>query len=99
MAILNIKGSDYWFIISLIRNETVNVVQNVDLTKKAEHKTNNLFSYIKMVKKILTSSNIEIKKKNFTTIRPLFFLGDVNIENVSVYKKISFGEKNYKYFY
>ena len=39
MAILNIKGSDYWFIISLIRNETVNVVQNVDLTKKAEHKT------------------------------------------------------------
>ena len=52
-----------------------------------------------MVKKILTSSNIEIKKKIFTTIRPLFFLGDVNIENVSVYKKISFGEKNYKYFY
>ena len=39
MAILNIKGSDYWFIINLIRNETVNVVQNVDLTKKAEHKT------------------------------------------------------------
>ena len=36
VAILNIKGSDYYCIISLIRkNETINVMQNVDLTEKS----------------------------------------------------------------
>ena len=38
-----------------------------------------------------------MKKRNFITIRLLFFLGDVDIENVLV-PNISFGEKNYKYF-
>ena len=31
IAILNIKGSDYWFIISLIsKNEAINLMQNAD---------------------------------------------------------------------
>ena len=38
IAILNIKDSNYRCIISLIsKNEAINVMQNVDLTKKAEH--------------------------------------------------------------
>ena len=38
IAILNIKGSDFRCIISLIsRNEAINVMQNADFTKKAEH--------------------------------------------------------------
>ena len=38
IAILNIKDSNYRCIISLIsKNETINLMQNVDLTKKAEH--------------------------------------------------------------
>ena len=38
IAILNIKGSDYRCIVSLIsKNEAINLMQNVDLTKKAEH--------------------------------------------------------------
>ena len=38
IAILNIKGSDYRCIISLIsRNEAINLMQNTDLTKKGEH--------------------------------------------------------------
>ena len=38
IAILNIKGSDYRCIISLIsRNEAINLMQNADLTKKGEH--------------------------------------------------------------
>ena len=37
IAILNIKGSDYPCIISLIsKNEPINVMQNVALTKKVE---------------------------------------------------------------
>ena len=37
IAILN-KGSDYRCIISLIsKNEAINLMQNADLTKKAEH--------------------------------------------------------------
>ena len=36
IAILNIKGSDYCYIISLInKNEAINLMQNADLTKKS----------------------------------------------------------------
>ena len=38
IIILNIKGSGYHCIIGLIsKNEVINVIQNADLTKKAEH--------------------------------------------------------------
>ena len=37
IAILNIKGSDYRCIISLIsKNEAINLMQNADLTKKSK---------------------------------------------------------------
>ena len=37
IAVLNIKGSDYCCIISLIRkNEAINLLQNADLNKKSE---------------------------------------------------------------
>ena len=36
LAILNIKGSDYRCIISLIsKNEAINLMQNAELTKKS----------------------------------------------------------------
>ena len=38
IAILNIKGFGYHCIIGLIsKNEDINLIQNADLTKKAEH--------------------------------------------------------------
>ena len=38
IAILNIKGSDYCCIISLIsKNEVINLLQNVNLTEKKEN--------------------------------------------------------------
>ena len=38
IAILNVKGSDYCCIISLIsKNEAINLMQNADLAKKTEH--------------------------------------------------------------
>ena len=38
ITILNIKGSDYHCIISLIsKNEAINLMQNADFIKKAEH--------------------------------------------------------------
>ena len=38
ITILNIKGSDYFCIVSLIsKNEVRNLMQNADLTKKAKH--------------------------------------------------------------
>ena len=39
-----------------------------------------------------------MKKTNFTAMKVLFFLKDVDVEKVVVSKKISFGEKKYKYF-
>ena len=38
ITILNTKGSDYHYIISLIsKNEIITLLQNADLTKKVEH--------------------------------------------------------------
>ena len=38
IAILNIKGVDYCCIISGVsKGEAINLMQNIDLTKKAEH--------------------------------------------------------------
>ena len=41
---------------------------------------------------------LKLKERNFSAIRLLFFLKDVDIKKVSVSNKISFGEKNYKSF-
>ena len=59
---------------------------------------NNLFAYIKMGKEILTFGNIEIENNKFLCHKTPIFLGDVDIEKVVLSNKISFGEKNYKYF-
>ena len=40
---------------------------------------------------------LKLKKINFTTIKVLFLKKDVDIEKVLVSRKISSGEKNYKY--
>ena len=65
IAILNIKSSDYHYIISLIsKNEAINLLQNADLTTKNGTLWNikNIFSYVKMGEEIITFGNIEIKK-------------------------------------
>ena len=53
---------------------------------------NNLFSYIKMGKEILTFRNVEIKKYKFYSHKTPIFLGDVDIGKVLV------SSKNCKYF-
>ena len=59
IAILNIKGSDYYCIISLIRkNEAINVMQNVDLTEKS-----GIIIIWKSSKDILTFGDIEFEKQ------------------------------------
>ena len=57
IAFLNIKGTDYCCIISLIsRNEAINLLQNADLTEKSGTLLNvkKVFSYMKMGKEHLT---------------------------------------------
>ena len=51
-----------------------------------------------MVKRFIHLAILKLNKINFTVIRLLFFLGDADIEKLLVSDKISFGEKNYKYF-
>ena len=51
-----------------------------------------------MGNEILSFGNTEIEKNKFYCHNTPVFFGDVDIENVLVSKKISFGEKNYKYF-
>ena len=51
-----------------------------------------------MGKEILTFGDIEIEKHKFYRNKTPIFLKDVGIEKVLVSNKISFGERNYKYF-
>ena len=51
-----------------------------------------------MGEEILTVGYIEIKKKRFYCHKSPISLKNVDIEKVLVSNKISFGEKNYKYF-
>ena len=48
---------------------------------------------INIGKEVLTFADIQIEKINFTAIKVVFSLRDVNIESVSVSQKISFGGK------
>ena len=61
---LNIKGSDYQCIISLIsKNKAIKLMQKADLTGKNGilYNIKNSFSYIKIGKEILTFGNIQIE--------------------------------------
>ena len=51
-----------------------------------------------MRKEILTLGDIKIEKNKFYHNKTPMFLKDVDTEKVLVSNKISFGEKNYKYF-
>ena len=51
-----------------------------------------------MGKETLTFGDIEIEKNKFDSYKSPCPLRDVDIEKVLVSNKISFGEKNYKYF-
>ena len=64
---MNVKGSDYHCIISLIsKNKDIKLMQNNDLTKKSRTLLNKkLLSNIKMGKEVLTFGDIEIGKKNW----------------------------------
>ena len=57
----------------------------------------NIFLSIKISKDILTFRDTETGKNKFCCHKVPIFLKDVDIEKVLVSKKISFGEKNYKY--
>ena len=101
IAILNIKVADCCCIISGIsRNEAINLMQNTNLNEKKGNiiKHKNLLSYIKMGKKSLRLGDIEIEKNRFYLHKSHVPLRYVDIEKVLVSKKISFGEKNSKYF-
>ena len=50
-----------------------------------------------MSKEMLMFRDIELKKKTLPQ-KNSYFLKDVDIEKIFVSNKISFGEKNYKYF-
>ena len=51
-----------------------------------------------MGKEILTFGDIKIEKNKFYCQKSPIFIKDVDIEKVLVSNKISFAEKNYKYF-
>ena len=76
IAILNIKGSDYRCIVSLIRkDESINLMQKYwfDWENRNIIKYKNLLSHIRMGKKILAFGNIKVEKNKFYSHKTLFF--------------------------
>ena len=85
-AILSIKCSDYWFIVSEIsENEDINLLQKADLTEKSG------ILYKRMGKGILTFGDIEMEWNKFYHYKSLVRLRDVDIEKALVSHKITFG--------
>ena len=83
IAILNIKSSDYRYIISGIsQNDAI----NLQITYKNGLINFRVWEYWYR------------KKMNFCSRKSCIFKKDVDIEKVLVSKRISTGEKNYKYF-
>ena len=100
IAILNIKGSDYCCIISLVsKNEAMTLIRNCWFDWKnwniIKHK--NLLSRINRDKKIRTIGDVEIEKNKCYRNKTPILLKNVDIEKVLVPNKISFGERRSKY--
>ena len=75
-------------------------MQNAALTKWSGTllNINNLFSYIRIGKEILTFGNIETEENKCYHHKAHVPLTDIDIEKVLVTKRISFGGINHKYF-
>ena len=92
IAILKVKNADYQCIINGIsKGEAIKLMQNIDLTEKAEHK--NLLSYMKIGKTVLISGDTGIEKNKFYHRKSPIFLEDRDIEKLLVSMKIFYGEK------
>ena len=101
IGILNIKSADYCCIISGIRKKRghkLNAKYWFDRKDRNIIKHKNILSHIKMGKKNLTFGYIETEKKKFYHHKGPIFVKDLDIGKVLLSKKISSGEKNYKYF-
>ena len=94
-------GKDFFISVAIFTQVSLApLMQNIDLTEKSGTLLGikNLLSYIKMGKAILMFGNIEIEKNKLYPNNISTLLGDVDNKKVLISTKISFGEKNYKYF-
>ena len=74
IAILNIEGVDYCYIICVIsKSEAINLMQNTNLTKQAEDYKSQKYIFIyENCKEILTFEDIKIEKKIYHQKSPIF---------------------------
>ena len=101
IAILNMKGSDYCCIISLIsKNAAIKLLQNANLTEKKEYYKEIkkvLKGYMKM-EKVIKFGDTEIQKQKFHQYKELISIKNIDIKKIVVSNKVSFGKKGFKYF-
>ena len=95
-----VSGIDYRILLLYMRiDEAIILFKNPDLTEKGGMlwRVKNYYHIWKMGKEIITFGDIETEKTyiNFTNIKILFFLKDVDVGNILISNKISFCLKNY----
>ena len=96
IAILNIKGSDYCCIISLIsKNEAIKLLQNANLTEKKEHykEIKKVLKGYMRIEKFIKFDDIEIQKQKFHQHKELISIKNIDIKKIVVSNKVSFGKK------
>ena len=98
----NIKDSDYWFIIKLInKKETMNLLQNGDLTEKSGTliKKNffleSIYKNRKKNHKIWWYCN---QKTKISSTWKIYFNKKIHINKIVESNKVSFEKKRFKYF-
>ena len=97
------KGYDYHCIISLIsKNEAIKLLQNADWLKKVEHYKSKIKTYlkvyIKIEKTIIKFGDIEVLKQKFDQHKVAISIKNIDIDNIIVPNKVTFGKKGFRYF-
>ena len=104
IAILILRTVFYrWIANGISKSEVLNLLQNVDFSKKVEHykiKKKNIYIYIyaKMDAKIIAFGDTEIEKQKFHNHKNPILIDDVDINKIMTSSEVLSGKKGFKYF-
>ena len=104
IAVLSINSANYGCIINGIsKNDALNLLKVCQFYQRESNimKVNNYNEFIaiyKTGKEIIMFGNIEVGKHKFHQYKSSFWINNMDISKISVPNRVTFGEKDFKYF-
>ena len=104
IAVLSINSANYGCIINGIsKNDALNLLKICQFYQRESNimKVNNYNEFIaiyKTGKEIIMFGNIEVGKHKFHQYKSSFWINNMDISKISVPNRVTFGEKDFKYF-